>query len=244
MAPLSTQRIALLDLARTAAIMGMVAFHFSFDLEMFHYLPQGTTTSGFFWYHARTVAGSFLFLAGISLFLAHGAGIRWPAFWRRFAMVAGGALLVSIASIWVTPGGEILFGILHCIALASLIGLAFLRLPAMLTLGIAVIAFALPYYAQNQMFNPIWLVWTGLATEKPFMADYVPLLPWIAPLLAGIAVAKLVQAAGLWDRLRRTPSRGVQMLSWPGRHSLVIYLIHQPILVGCFIAYTRLMHGS
>jgi uncharacterized membrane protein len=233
----SEDRIAALDLARTAAILGMVAFHFCYDLELFGYLPRGTTTSGFFWYHARAVAGSFLFLAGVSLWLAHGAGIRWPAFWRRFAMVGGAAVLVSIVSRFATPQAPIHFGILHCIALSGLVALPFLRLPAIATLAAAALAFALPTIAANPAFNSLPFIWTGLATERPLMADYVPLFPWLAPALAGLALAKRAQGAGLWQHLRRAPKGWERVAAWPGQHSLAIYLIHQPLLIGGFVAF-------
>ena len=237
----TSTRIPNLDLARTAAIIGMVAFHFSFDLELFGYLPRGTTTNGFFWYHARIVAGSFLFLSGISLWLAHGAGIRWPAFWRRWAMVAAAAFLVSLVSHFATPQAPIHFGILHCIALTGLVALLFLRLPASATLAAAALAFALPTVAATPSFNSLALIWTGLATERPLMSDYVPLFPWLAPVLAGVALAKLAGQAGLWARLRRPagPPTAVltRALSWPGQHSLAIYLIHQPLLIGAFSAF-------
>ena len=200
----SQPRIAMLDLARTVAIVGMVAFHFTLDLEMFGHVAPGTTQQPFFYYMARMVAGSFLFLAGVSLWLAHGQGIRWPAFWRRFAMVWAAAVVISIASFYL-PTGKILFGILHSIAFGSLIGLGFLRLPAVVTLVVAAVIFMLPLYARSAVFDPVWLVWAGLGEQRPFMADYVPLLPWLAPLLAGIAGARMMAAAGLWARLRAWP---------------------------------------
>lgn len=230
-------RIAALDLARTVAIVGMVAFHFTFDLEMFGYVAPGTTQLPFFYYMARMVAGSFLFLAGISLWLAHGRGIRWPAFWRRFGMVWGAAVLISIASFYL-PTGLILFGILHCIAFGSLIGLTFLRLPVAVTLAVAGIVFALPWFAQDSLFDPVWLVWLGLAEVRPPMADYVPLLPWLAPLLVGIAVGRIGSQSALWHRLR---ARALpRVLIWPGQHSLAIYLIHQPLMIGVFSAIAYL----
>ncbi len=229
-------RIAALDLARTLAVIGMVIFHFVFDLQMFGHIAPGTTQEPFWYYFARLVAGSFLFLAGVSLWLAHGQGVRWPAFWRRFAMVAGAALLVSIASIWVTPGGFIWFGILHAIAASSLIGLAFLRLPTPVTLAAAAVAFAAPWFAISPAFDGLGLIWLGLAETRPFMADYVPLLPWLAPFLAGLALGRIGSRTGLWQRLTQSPSPAFRRLTFPGRHSLIIYLLHQPILVACFAA--------
>jgi uncharacterized membrane protein len=233
-------RLIPLDAARTAALVAMVIFHFTFDLALFGHIPGETMFQPFWYYFPRAIAGSFLFLSGVSLWLAHGRGIRWPAFWKRFAKVAGAALLVSLASIWFVPGGTILFGILHAIAAMSLIGLLFLRLPWPVTLAIAGVLFAAAWGPRSPAFNPLWLVWTGLAETRPNMGDYVPLVPWAAPALAGIAFAKALRV-DTWART--SPSRAVDLLTFPGRHSLVIYLIHQPILIGLFNLHRWLTAG-
>lgn len=227
-------RLITLDLARTLAIVCMVIFHFTFDLALFGYIPPDTMGQPFWYYFARMIAGSFLFLSGVSLWLAHGHGIRWPAFRMRFAKVAGAAALVTIASIWFVPGGTILFGILHAIAATSVLGLLALRLPWAATLALAALIFATAFLYRSPAFDPIWLVWTGLAENRPLMGDYVPLIPWAAPALAGIAFARALRV----DQWRGTaPSRAMRLLAFPGRHSLIIYLIHQPILIGLFNAY-------
>jgi uncharacterized membrane protein len=229
-------RLTALDAARTLAVVCMVIFHFVFDLALFGLIDPGTMQQPFWYYFARMIAGSFLFLSGISLWIAHGQGIRWPAFWSRLAKVAGGALLVSLASIWFVPGGTILFGILHAIAAASLLGLVALRLPWPVTLALAALIFAAAWGPRFPAFDPLWLVWTGLAETRPMMGDYVPLIPWAAPALAGVAFAKALKL----DQWRGTPpSRLTHTLTFPGRHSLIIYLIHQPILIGCFTLWFR-----
>jgi uncharacterized membrane protein len=233
-------RLIPLDAARTLALVAMVIFHFTFDLALFGHIPGETMSQPFWYYFARMIAGSFLFLAGVSLWLAHGQGIRWAAFWKRFAKVFAAALLVTIMSIWFVPGGTIWFGILHAIAATSLLGLLFLRLPWPVTLAIAALIFAAAWGPRSPAFNPLWLVWTGLAETRPNMGDYVPLVPWAAPALAGIAFAKAMRV----DQWARTsPTRAVDLLTFPGRHSLVIYLIHQPILIGLFTLHARATAG-
>src|SRR5690606_41797081 len=103
----------------------------------FGLVPRGAATTGVFWGHARATAGGFIFLAGLSLWLAHGAGIRWPAFWRRFAKIAAAAALVTVATHFALPGLTVFYGILHSIAVSSILALAVLRLPALLTLILA-----------------------------------------------------------------------------------------------------------
>lgn len=237
---MTTKRIHAIDIARTLALLAMAGYHFTFDLMLFGHLPPGFVFQGPWPLIARAIASSFLFLSGVSLWLAHGRGIRWPGFWRRFAMVAGAAFLVTIATYFTMGAQFIRWGILHAIAAGSLIGLAFLRAPVTLTVATAAAAFAAPHLGRYEVFNaPHWL-WLGLSTEIPPMMDYEPLLPWLCPVLLGLATAKLMARAGLWDRLGLWhPGPLGQALIWPGTHSLAIYLIHQPVLFGAVYLFTR-----
>ena len=237
---MTTHRIHAIDLARTTALAAMVIYHFTFDLMLFGHLPPGFVFQGPWPLFARAIASSFLFLAGVSLWLAHGQHIRWSAFLRRFAMVAGAAALVTVATYFTMGAQFIRWGILHAIAAGSLVGLMFLRAPVVLTVSVAALAFAAPHLGRFEVFNgPQW-IWLGLSTEIPPMMDYEPLLPWLCPVLLGIATARVMARAGLWDRLRHwQPGRVGQALLWPGQHSLAIYLIHQPVLFGAMFLVTR-----
>ena len=230
-------RLILIDLARTLALAGMVVFHFVFDLEIFGWVPQDTAITGWFWWHARIVAGSFLFLAGLGLWLSHGAGIRWPGFWRRQAKIGAAAALVTVATYFALPGLTIFYGILHSIFVASLLGLLFLRLPAAAVLAVAAFVFWLPWVWSDPAFDG-WLIWTGLSGRIPATADFEPLFPWFAPFLAGLATGKIFGHFGLWPRLAVTETPFLRRLGWPGRHSLAVYLIHQPVLIALVFAAT------
>lgn len=228
-------RMGGLDTLRGLALIAMASYHFTWNLEYFGYLEPGTATTGLWKLYARAIASSFLFLAGFSLFLAHGKAINWPSFGKRFAMVAGSALLITIATYVAFPDSFIFFGILHNIAAASLVGLLFLRAPPLVTLLFAALAFALPQYVQSDFFNSKWLAWVGFSTMPPRSNDYVPLLPWLAPFLAGLAVSQFVTPRSWLDRFRN-PSSPRNLIATAGRHSLTFYLIHQPALIGLVYA--------
>ncbi|MFC3179606.1 heparan-alpha-glucosaminide N-acetyltransferase [Cypionkella sinensis] len=236
-----TTRIPLIDLARTAALLGMVAFHFSYDLLMFGLIPYNYAYTPTFYYHARIVAGTFLLLSGLGLWLSHGAGIRWPAFWRRFAKIAGAAALVSVATRIAMPEFYVYFGILHAIALYSLLGLLALRLPAIVTAALAAVFVYGSYHWHTEALNAPLLRFVGLALDPATTMDFEPIFPWFGAVLAGIALGKLGSQTGLWARLVGKPTgKWVQIASWPGQHSLLIYLIHQPILMGLVWLYSQL----
>ncbi len=248
-APLSFphERLISLDLARSLALLAMAMFHFTYDLDMLGWITRGTATSGFFWYFARIIAGSFIFLAGMGLWLAHGRGIRWKAFWRRETKIIAAALVVSIVTISADLylglyGLRIFYGILHSIAVSSLVGLAFLRWRAVPLLVLAAAVFVLPWvWSTPALDGP--LVWLGLSGRVPVTADYQPFFPWFAPFLAGMATGRIFSWLKLWPRLNLPQTPLLRALAWPGRHSLAVYLIHQPILFGGLLGLTWLFRG-
>lgn len=236
------KRIVAIDIARGIALIAMASYHFTWDLEFFGYTDPGLTAFGWWKFYARCIASTFLFLVGVSLFLAHGKQINWPGFWKRFAMVAGAALAISVVTRLATPDGFIFFGILHEIALASLLGLAFLRLPALLTLAVAALVIAAPFYLRSEMFDYPALWWVGLSASNPRSNDYVPLFPWFGAVLLGIAAARLATRSGARARLASlTPGRWANPFVFIGRHSLAFYLIHQPVLIGCVWLFSQVM---
>jgi uncharacterized membrane protein len=232
-------RITLIDTLRGIALVAMATYHFTWDLEFFGYVEPGTATHGFFKIYARSIASSFLFLAGVSLVLAHFPTIRWRSFWKRFTMVAGAALAISIATLVATPSEWIHFGILHNIAISSLIGLALLPLPvfvpafvaAVIIIGMIVDYSLMPGLMESSIFNARVLSWIGFAEIPPRSNDYVPLFPWLAALLIGMLIARLALSRHWLPKLAAVQTRP-NFLAKAGRHSLVIYLAHQPILIG------------
>ena len=239
MAEQGCSRIAVLDVARGVALLAMASFHFTYDLQFFGLVPGGTTATLPWAIYARLIAGSFFFLAGASLWLGHGRGIRWAAFWWRFARIVAGAVLVTSATYAVDRSSYVFFGILHSIAMASLIGLAFLRVPIALTLSVAAFAIAAPSFLRTGAFDTPWLGWLGLANYGIRSVDFEPLFPWIAPFLAGIAAARIADKAGVLACMRQKGMNGPvpATLGWAGQHSLLVYLLHQPVLIALAWAF-------
>ena len=227
-------RISLVDLLRGTALAAMVAYHFFWDLELFALAPLNVTGNPVWVASAWVIASSFLALAGASLVLAHGQRLNALSFLRRLAMIAAAAGVITLASWFFEPGGIILFGILHCIAAASVLGLIFLRAPMPVIILTAAACFAAPALLTSPIFNaPGWL-WLGLSSEPPPSNDYVPLLPWFGMVLIGIAAARMALAhtsKAEWPRWQ-PHSAAARMLAAAGRHSLAVYLVHQPVLLG------------
>ncbi len=233
-APWKSGRIDAVDCARGLALVGMAAYHLTWDLADFRLvspmLPFTLPTRIL----SHTVASAFLALVGLSLALAHRDRPNLPAFWRRLAVVAGAAALVTAGSLVFAPGHGIWFGILHCIAVASLLALPFIETPAWTSLLAGAAAIVLPFHFHSSLFDPPALLWLGLGEALPNTLDWRPLFPWAGVVLLGLGAARLpgvldcLTSPGRW-RAKSGLTRGI---CFAGRHSLAIYLLHQPILIG------------
>ena len=222
-------RFGAIDGLRGLAICLMVAYHFAFDLAWFRVI-RADFNNDLFWLGARAVIVTlFLGLVGVSLVLARRAHPGTRPFWRRVMLIAGCAVLVSIASYLTFPQTFITFGILHCIALSSVIARPLIDFPRVALLaGIAIVA--LGATVQLPWLDAPWLNWIGMMTHKPPTQDYVPLFPWLGVVLIGVALGEALvrDPRKLGTAGRLTPD----WLAWLGRHSLIVYLAHQPVLVG------------
>jgi uncharacterized membrane protein len=237
--PLRKGRIGGLDTLRGLALLAMAHYHFTWDLELFGYLEPGTATSGWLRIYARAIASSFLFLAGFSLFLAHAKGIQWQSFGKRLGMICLAAVAISIGTGIAIPDAPIYFGILHNIAASSLVGLLFIRASFVVTFLAAIAALIATHFLTSDMFSSPFLYWLGLMPVPPRSNDYVPLIPWVGAFLLGMTAAKILLPRGWLDRFR-TSSHKRNIIATAGRHSLMFYLLHQPILIACVYLATQL----
>ncbi len=229
-----------LDALRGVAIVWMAAFHFGFDLNWLHLLhPQQNFYRDPFWTTQRTcIVSLFLFCAGLGQAAALEAGQGWPRFWRRWAQVAGCALLVSAGSWFVFPKSFIYFGVLHGIAAMLILARGLGRLGPWLWL-LGALAIALPRFVQHPFFDPPATNWVGLITQKPVTEDYVPLLPWLGVMLWGLAAGQWLLAK------RRAVLQGpvpaaARPLALLGRWSLSFYMLHQPVFLGVLMGGRKL----
>ncbi len=246
MPPAQSQRLDRIDALRAVAMLWMTAYHFAFDLDHFRLIEQDFHRDPFWTWQRTAIVSLFLFTAGLSQAVALAQGQGWTRFWRRWAQVAGAALLVSAGSMFMFPKTFIYFGVLHGIAVMLIL----VRLTAgwggwLWVLGAVAIAakFAAPPLIAAvpalAVFNTPGLNVLGFVSQLPITEDYVPLLPWLGVMWWGMA-------AGRWALVHRPQWLGAgdvpvtgprRVLALLGRWSLSYYLLHQPVLIGLVSAW-------
>lgn len=238
-----SSRLAIVDIARGVALLAMFVYHFAYDLSMFRLIETDIVAEPGWRLFARGIAGSFLTIVGFSLVLATRKGLDLAAYLKRLAMVASAAALVTLGTWRFMPGEFIFFGILHHVAVASVLALPFLRLPVVIVGSTAVLAFALPTFVAHPLLDQSWATWLGFSRAPIHTADFVPVFPWFGCVLSGIVLARLIlpRLAGTALAGWRPGNRATRTVAWGGRHSLLVYLVHQPLFIGALMLATQVI---
>lgn len=228
--PQPTARLAEIDLLRGIAILLMIIFHTLFDLAYFYHWPIDYL-NGFWYYQGKASAVLFMLVTGISCTFSRNS-------LQRGLKVLGTGLVITAATYLFHPAEYIRFGILHLLGSAMLLA-PWLKRYSVLTLatvGTACIAagrLVLTLTTSLPWFIPLGITPSGFAS-----LDYYPIFPWLGIILYGLAAGKLLYPAKqpLWPEA--VLYRPVSWLSWLGRHSLIVYLVHQPlILTGLYLLH-------
>ena len=229
------------DAARGVAIIMMIVYHSTYDLDVLGgYDIQAT--SGYWTLFADLTAGLFLFLVGVSLAISRARTnlTGWKLFLKYLArglrILAYGVVLTLI---FLAFGmGVVAFGILHLIGVSIILAYPFLKLRfTNLVLGTLIFAAGQYVLAQDFYSQSVWLLPFGVVPEGLIMPDYRPLLPWFGVVLIGLFFGNVVYGDGLRPAV---PEDKAPLLAGPllplGRNSLFIYLIHQPIIIAVLAA--------
>lgn len=228
------RRVDLLDLWRSLCVWTMVVWHACYDLELFGVLPAGTMARPVPMLVCYLGAGSFIFISGAV------ARFGRSPLRRGFLVFCAGAAVTLVTTL---IGWPVAWGVLQCLGVCMIVyGLTRERLEPLHGPALAVSAavlFAGTWLLTDRVrVSAAWLYPLGLRRADFASADYFPLLPWAFLFFLGLCFGKWID-----HRRDRPPwDRSVPpALTWCGRHSLAIYLLHQPLLYGaCWLLAKRL----
>jgi uncharacterized membrane protein len=230
---MNKERFWEIDAIRGLAIIRMVSYNWSFALYFLgiYTFALGLVLPGL-------SACVFIFLSGISLTISYHRirnSERYKIFKKyslRGLKVLGMGMIITAVTFLAFRSEFIIFGILHFVGVSIFLGQFFIKYRRLnLVLGILIIIFGL--YIQGLRFDFPWLLWLGLTPSSFSTFDYFPLLPWFGITLLGIAAGNTLYRNG--NRIFRLKDMSsnllVRFLSFLGRNSLKIYLLHQPLLI-------------
>ena len=223
-----------IDLLRTNAIVVMIVFHTLYLLSYFgiHYADLHRL----YWLWFAGGGGTFIFLAGLSMTIAHSRTNRiWPLMRRGLQILAWG-MGITVVTFFISNTDYVRFGVLHFFGMAFILGPFFLRFRFInLVLGLALMVVG--FYLRGIYFDFPWLLWLGLKPHSGLGFDYIPLLPWFGLFLIGMFFGRILYPQG--NRRFSIPdfrNPAVSAYTLPGRHPLTIYLAQWPAIIGVLLA--------
>lgn len=225
-------RFAILDLLRGLAAIGMVAFHVLFILYFFHYNDL-QLQEGWYLLLARSVEFTFILLVGICMAISRkyrpiGFGKRQI---KRILKLAFFAFLVSLGSYYAEPQVYVRFGILHFMAVASLLAMPFAN-EKRLSLALAILSFGIGLQLESHISTSLPLTILGFHNINMPTLDLFPIFPWITLVFLGIYLGHLTLDKRFFEhRYLQSLPKFFFPIQYLGRHALLIYVIHIPIII-------------
>ncbi len=230
------------DLLRGIGIIMMILSNAVTDFQFF----LGYSDHWLFWRaFAIATASIFIFTSGLSFWISYSRTLRrnprpYGKYLKRALKLVGLGFLITLVTLSF-PTGTIYFGILTFLGVSTLLGMPFYRMGKK-NLLISPI-FLLGWFLIRNIHGPLWLLPIGMFPDF-FMLDYFPIFPWFAIYLVGMGVASTLYPGGKRKRDIRAPGfLLVPFICLAGRHSLLIYLIHQPIVVTILLLIYGQLHG-
>lgn len=245
----NSHRIEIMDAVRGIAILAMIIHHTMFDIEDIFGHPvyiwpiHGPfLESTFFLWLRQPFTWAFILLAGVSCRFSHNN-------WLRGLKVLAVGLLLTLFTWVYMPSELIVFGILHfmgvAILLFALLGPLFDRIPTVVALPLWTLLFAFTFTTPDTYIIGIpglfglkltgaittqnYLFALGIPSTQFFSADYFPLMPWFFLFMIGTIIGKPIRQHKLPEKFYTAK---VPFFAFAGRHTLLLYLVHQPLVYG------------
>ncbi len=244
--PMKT-RLHLLDALRGFTLINMIAFHGLWNLVYLFGVRADwyVGTPGYIW--QQWICWTFILLSGFCWSFSQNH-------LKRGTMVFGGGLLVTAVTCLMMPESRIVFGVLTCIGSCMILMIPSEKLLRKVPAGIGLAAsFGLFLLLRNissgslgfealvicrlpaSLYRNLLTAYLGFPHPGFFSTDYFPLFPWFFLFVAGYFLHRVLEVRKLNERLF---GRGqVPVLNWLGRHSLIVYLLHQPVLYGLSLLF-------
>ena len=227
-------RIQAIDFIKGIDIVLMVLFNYSVTLDYYNLIRIPSD----YLYHylfPRSIASVFIFMSGVVAYVNYQKHKERSTgkYFIRGAKLLFFAMLITLFTYVFVPRNAVFFGILHFFAVTSFLIPVFLKYNKLnLIAGLSIIISGI--YLQQQTFNFSYLFWLGIIPEDFSTFDYFPLVPWTGVLLLGVYYGRYIADKTANIKFKNGYS---SIFTFLGKNSLIVYLIHQPVLVLLLIAF-------
>ena len=227
-----TTRNLAVDVLRGLSIILMIIFHFGYDLSVFGYAHYDTNVDIEWRVFRAVIVSGFLLAVGMSSYLAYKVHINTSKLTSNLVKLLSVSAAISLGSYLMYPNNWVYFGIIHFITVALPLSLLFIHRPNLsLVLALVII---LAYFSDAISLKGPWLWSVEHLAIPQHTVDLVSILPWFALVLIGIFVIHHQLLPSI------KPNKVSGFLARMGQHSLLIYLLHQPLLFAGFYVVQQL----
>ncbi len=242
----NSRRFIEIDLIRGFTIIMMILFHISWDLDHFGIVTLNKTI----YQYNFIFQPMFFLLVGICLAVNSNKNNNLSKNKKSFKThlikrglsIVGLGMIITLITFVIFPDKIVLFGVLHCIGFSIILSIPFLKFKSyniLFALLIIIFGFIIGSFT---MENPT-ILHLMIGVHQPNLwqhtIDYFPLFPWFGVTLFGVALGNLLYTGN--ERRFKIPDlskyKPAKMFSWCGKHSLAIYLLHQPIIAGTLFIF-------
>lgn len=217
---LKKERVWEIDLLRGIALILMIYFHIIYDMdELFSY--NVSYESSINWYIGKASGTLFIFVSGISSYLSGNN-------FKRALKILGIALIITIATHLFNSDLGIKFGILHFLGTSILLSIGLRKINSIVLVLLGTLLIFLGPAVARATVEHNWFFPLGFSTGNFISSDYYPLIPWFGVFLYGLAAGRIFyqEKKSLFSYIIKD-----NILSYAGRKTLLIYLIHQPAIM-------------
>ena len=238
-------RIFLLDISRGICVFAMIIYHFYWDLGYFGFIDLRSVTQGLGLFIAQIIGLSFITIAGISSRLLSLSNNYKSKFRKRLFTLVSISIAISTLTFILDKSSFIFFGILHFLSVCAIISLILIKIKSNFQLLIIFVAAGLISISGITFNVPFILSWIGFNEEPPITNDFYPMIPWITFYFFGFWLGGMINKIPIKKSSNLSISNTqigivLKITEYVGRKSLLIYILHQPLLFSLFLIYIQL----
>lgn len=242
------KRYHLIDALRGFALLNMVLFHLLYDVFMIFSLNPSWAFHPLIRAWERFICCSFILISGVAINFSKNS-------FKRGIIINAVGFIITAVTVLIMPNQAIWFGILNFLGCAMMMFhplKAYIeKIPPLVGTVFSLVIFLFLYglpkgfvgfcnirilELPDALYQHKWLAFLGFPSADFFSTDYFPILPWIFLFTTGYFAWRLIENMN-WSKIFRFK---IPVLGFIGKKSIIIYVVHQPVIMGFLYTWNYL----